>query len=179
MNWLPYDSWTVESPLDPPALVAGLQSRIEPVKWFRKWNANHAPLQGTIGDWGFSASRVIEYRNSFLPMLYGKFIPTASGTTILIRMMPHPGVLAFMACWFGMLGLFGVVSVLTGGWKALILIVPMAGFGFLLLYGGFFAEAGTAQKLITQALLEVHKEAENQGGAANDATTTTPMSPRQ
>ena len=166
MKLLPYDSWTIDSPLDLPELVAGMTQRIEPQKWFRGLTRGALlPLQGKVDLQGFSASRIITYRNSFLPMLYGKFIPTQQGTTICIKMMLHPFVLAFLAVWFGMLGLFSLAGIAAlvenGSWGFLGHIGIMGGFALLLTYGAFFAEAGKAKNLISQVILEIHKEAAN------------------
>jgi hypothetical protein len=141
-----------------------MRERIEPTKWFRKWwSSDHTPLQGTVHDRGFSASRIIGYQNSFLPVLYGKFTSTTAGTTIRVRMMPHPLVIVFMAHWFGFLGLFGLAGLIAaiqdGTWGFLVPVGIMGGFGLLLTYGAFFAEAGKAKKLISEVLLDVHKEA--------------------
>jgi len=139
MKWLPYDCWTIGSPLDVPTLVAGMRERIEPTKWFRKWWSNdHTPLQGTIHDQGFSASRVIHYQNAFLPILYGKFTPNPTGTTIRVRMMLHPLVIVFMANCFGFLGiccLAGLIAAIQDGtWGVLIAASIMGGLSLLLTY---------------------------------------------
>lgn len=183
MKWLPYESWTIDSPLDVPTLVAGMRERIEPTKWFRKWwGSDHTPLQGTIHDRGFSASRVIHYRNSFLPMLYGKFLPASGGTMIRVRMMPHPLVIAFMAHWFGFLGIFGLVGLIVaiqdGTWGFLLPVGIMGGFGLILTYGAFFAEAGKAKNLISQVLLDVHKEAAHKSVQSDEERPAPPPLPR-
>lgn len=174
MKLLPYDSWSIESPLDVQTLVTGMTERIEPRKLFRGFSTlGHTPLQGTVSTDGFSASRIIHYRNSFLPMLYGKFTPNQQGTTIRIKMMLHPFVLAFLGVWFGMLGLFslsGIAALLeSGSWGFLRHIGFMGGIAILLTYGAFFAEAGKAKNLISQLLLEIHKEAANKSVQSDEA----------
>jgi hypothetical protein len=170
MKWLPYESWEVQSPLSADGLVRGMTKRIGPAKWFG-WARAHTPLQGQVHAGGFLVSRVIAYRNSFLPCIHGTFIPSDRGTTIRIRMMPHIVVIVFMACWFGMLGLFGLVGLFVliaeGNWILLLVCGGMGAFALLLVYGGFWAEAGKAKDLLSQVLLEVHSEAVNnsvQGG---------------
>lgn len=164
MRWLPYDSWTLESPLKVHRLVARMQERIEPRKWVRKpWSHDHTALQATIHEQGFSARRIIHYRNAFLPILYGKFTPTETGTSIRIRMMPHPLVIGFMACPFGFLaivGLAGLAAALEdGNWSFPAGVGVMGGLALLLVYGSFFAEADKAKLLISQVFIDVHKEA--------------------
>ena len=171
MKWLPYDCWTVDSPLDVPALVAGMRERIEPTKWFR-WpgSRDHAPLQGAIHERGFTASRIIHYRNSSLPVFYGTFTPTPRGTTIRVRMMPHPVVIVFMALWFSCLGLFGFVGSLAavhgGTWCLLSVVGSMGAIALVAIWGGYFLEAGKTKRLLSQVFLEVHKEAADKSARA-------------
>lgn len=181
MKLLPYDSWSIESPLDVQTLVAGMTERIEPCKWFQGFSSSdRTSLQGTVSAAGFSASRIY-YRNSFLPMLYGRFSPHQQGTTIRITMMLHPFVLAFLVVWFGMLGLFSIAGIAvlleSGSWDFLRHIGIMGGFAILLTYGAFFAEAGKAKKLISQVLLEIHLEATNKSVQSDEAVP--PPLPRQ
>ena len=168
MKCLPYDCWTIESPLDVPSLVAGMQERIEPFKWFRLWFSDDiAPLEGTVHQQGFSVRRIIGYRNSFLPMLYGTFIPNPNGTTIRIRMMPHPLVVGFMVNWLGLVGLFAisglVMIVQNGEWWLFTVASFMGGAGLLLSYGCFFAEAGKAKRLVSDIILDIHRAAVEDG----------------
>lgn len=163
MKMLPYDFWTVESPLDVPTIVAGMEERIEPTQWFRtNVNQEHSALEGRVHSMGFSVHRVIHYRNSFLPILYGKFTTTSSGTTIRIRMMPHPLVIMFMLPFLGFFALFivfGFLSIIRGEASGeLIPIGFIGGSGVLMLYGGFFAETKKTKNLISEVLLELHKE---------------------
>jgi hypothetical protein len=164
MLWLPYSSWTVEFPLDVDTLADGMRRRIERTRWFRKpWARNHTPLQGSIYARGFTATRVIHYRNSFLPVLYGQFIPHKQGTTIHIRMMLHPLVLLFLANWLGLAGVFTLIGLAVwiggGDWIFPAIAGGMAAFAVLLTYGGFFAEATRTRELITSVFADIQREA--------------------
>ncbi|MBK1884383.1 hypothetical protein JIN85_18340 [Luteolibacter pohnpeiensis] len=166
MNWLPYDCWTIDSPLDVPTLVPALKERIEPTKWFRTfWSNKHTPLEGQIHNGGFSASRVIHSRNSFLPILYGIFAPKQGGTIIQVRMMPHPVVIAFMSCWLGMAGLFaltGIIAALDGeDWMIGFISIGMFCFGAIITYSAFWAEAGKAKQIISEVFADIHKHEAN------------------
>ena len=183
MKWLPYDSWVIDSPLDVPALVAAMRELIEPTQWFRRpGRSDHTPLQGTINDQGFTSSRIIHYRNSFLPMLYGRFIPTPAGTSIRIRMTLHPLVMAFMAYWLGMTGLFALLGVVAGftgqTWTMGIVAGCMFLFGLGMTYAGFWAEAGKAKAILSEVLLDLHKEAANDSVQSDELRAAPPSSPR-
>ena len=173
MKWLPYESWELASPLQVDQMVDGMARRVEPVKWFRMpWGNDHTPFQGSIHEHGFTISRVIHYSNSFLPVLNGTFIPTQSGTTIKIRMALHAFVLAFLAAWFGMLGLFGLAGILLlvskGDWTLIGILAGMALFAVAMTWGCFWAEAGKTKRLFLELMLEIHEEAAGQSPRPNE-----------
>ena len=63
---------------------------------------------------------------------------------------------------FGLFSLAGIAALVeNGSWGFLGHIGIMGGFALLLTYGAFFAEAGKAKNLISQVILEIHKEAAN------------------
>jgi len=57
----------------------------------------------------FELSRVIQYKNSFLPLIKGKMTPFLGKTEISISMAPMRSVLIFMCIWLG-----GVTMVCLG-----------------------------------------------------------------
>jgi hypothetical protein len=72
-----------------------LQESVTPVAPFslslRWWRSKPPkPFEGTVTPNGFTISRVIHYRNSFLPILNGRFTPTPTGTAITVHMTIHP-----------------------------------------------------------------------------------------
>ena len=102
MNILPYDRFTLTTYEPIPHLLERLSEQIEPIKIFRfpLLEPNHAPYQGTLSEEGFKITRIIHYRNSFLPVVRGKFETRGRETLIHIQMAPHPLVLAFLGFWF-------------------------------------------------------------------------------
>ena len=93
-------SFDLETPHSLGSLVDRLNTYIEPVKTLRwKFSRDHAPYQGTVSDQGFNITRIIHYRNSFLPRIRGQFESTPQGTIVKVNMALHPFVLAFLVVW--------------------------------------------------------------------------------
>jgi hypothetical protein len=105
MKHLFYQSLTIHSPNSVETLRDRLTRAIEPEKVFRfSWgfgSSNHAPYEGEVCDTGFKISRIIDYRNSFLPTIRGRFEPTPQGTTVQISLSLHPAVTVFLVVWYG------------------------------------------------------------------------------
>ena len=144
MKIFPYHEFKIATPVSIEDSYTSLNSEIEPDKWFR-FLSKHTLFQGTISRESFKITRIIHYRNSFLPIIYGTFLPGLNGTTVNIKMKMHPFVIAFMCFWFGGVGLgcFARVSNLLSS-KALKpeLLIPlgMLVFGVALVSGCFWFE---------------------------------------
>jgi len=103
------------------------------------------PFKGTVTDSRFKLRRNIFYgRNSFLPIIWGRLVPTFTGTRITVTMFLHPLVAIFMAFWLIVTGglNFGPFDPVLG----LLLL-----FGIGLVVFGFFPEAIKARRLIIDA----------------------------
>ncbi len=83
MRLWPSDSFEIETTMSPEEIVASLNAEIDPAKWFRH-SPGHKTFQGDISRDGFKITRVIHYRNSFLPIIRGTFRPGQSGSRAFI-----------------------------------------------------------------------------------------------
>jgi hypothetical protein len=99
MKILPYDSFTILIPESLPIVLQRLNAKVEPPKAFR-FSRRHAPYQGTISEEGFQISRIIHYRNSFLPIIRGRFEVQSHQTLIHVKMSLHPFTMVFLGFWF-------------------------------------------------------------------------------
>ncbi len=101
MKLLPYDTFTIETPDPLMRVVERLSAQIQPPRGF-SWSSdpNHTPYEGTISETGFKINRIIDYRNSFLPMIRGEFEHLPTGTLVRIKMGLHPFVIAFVGLWY-------------------------------------------------------------------------------
>ena len=126
---------------------------VEPTKWFRFFHEGK-PFQGKCSREGFRITRIIRYRNSFLPIINGNYLNSSNGTTIQIKMGLHPIVIAFMGIWFGGV-VIGAVSISYSlairecGFQ-LPMLIPFAMllFGIALVLGGFWFEAKKQKPLL-------------------------------
>lgn len=131
---------------------------MEPRKTFR-WNRRNPdrPYEGEIGEHSFEIIRIINYRNSFLPVIKGRIIPEGLGSQIDIELSLHPVVLVFMLIWLGMVGQIGIlflIATIAEGKLEPAGFVPvgMFIFGCLLTVLGFKPEAERSKQFLQQLL---------------------------
>ncbi len=85
-----------------------LRQSVSAPRWFN-WSRPSTPFVGTVSGTGFRITRVVAGRDSFNPMLYGRFLASASGTRVKVVMTYHPAVWLFLLAWTGGTG-YGVIS---------------------------------------------------------------------
>ena len=110
MKYLPAEDITFQSKLKEAELLQRLEDSIEPVKAFRFGlfkRSETKPYQGKIVGHSFNISRIIGYRNSFLPQISGNIENTFDGSLIKVKMRLHVAVLVFMCIWAGIVGAVG------------------------------------------------------------------------
>jgi 1,4-dihydroxy-2-naphthoate octaprenyltransferase len=78
-----------------------MQDAVEPRRLWRI-SGLHRDFEGVLSMTGFKICRVINYRNSFLPIVVGKMLPRLQGgTRIEVQMRMQWIVTAFMLLWAG------------------------------------------------------------------------------
>ncbi|OPY79634.1 MAG: hypothetical protein A4E65_01803 [Syntrophorhabdus sp. PtaU1.Bin153] len=158
MKFLPYDLYKMQTSFTIEEIVALLQSEVEPRKRLRFSCEGCKTFEGEISWEGFRILRIINYRNSFLPVIRGKFRQEYPGVTVEIQMRPHVFVIIFMCVWF--LGvILGMAAAVMGVISrqielSLFLLIPfgMFLFGLLMVYGGFWTEARKSKALLEDVL---------------------------
>lgn len=156
MRFLPYDTFTLQTPDPLPIVLNRLAAQIEPTQTVRWWfSRNHLPYEGTFSETGFQMSRIIHNRNSFLPMIRGQFESSSLGTSVHITMRLHPVVITFLSCWYLFwYGIFFPVW-LTGSIPATFALqflgTPIA--LLLVFWGAFWAEASRSRGDLEQIIL--------------------------
>jgi len=153
MKLWPYDSFEIRTHQSAESLAAVLNDHVEPKKWFRL-SRDHKAFEGTLAPDGFKVSRIVHYRNSFLPVITGFFRPRPAGTDIVIRMRLHSLVAAFVCVWLGGVAI-GVVVALAAVFTGRtvdrpLLLIPfgLLLFGWALVSGAFWFEAKKAESLL-------------------------------
>src|SRR5438067_5331361 len=113
MKLWPTDSFEIETTMSEEEIASALRKWIEPRKTFRlSWD--HAAFEGSFTNDGFKITRIIHYRNGFLPVVRGRFLAGPSGTRVKIEMRLQKFSAIFMAVWFGgvILGVAWAITVL-------------------------------------------------------------------
>lgn len=153
---LPYQKLVIEVPYSLEELIRRLGKEVtgRPRSW--GWFEERTELfEGVVSDEGFQISRIIGYRNSFLPVIQGRFYPYVKGVRVEITMRLHVAVLIFSIVWLSMVGL-GVAGVLahilaTRRVDSMMLIpFGMLLFFYLMVTIGFGVEAKKAGKLLNK-----------------------------
>jgi hypothetical protein len=88
----------MESPLAPHEAQAALKAVVGTYGWCSR---PKTPFAGKVSAHGFRIIRVVSGRDSFNPMLYGRFLPAPNGTQVSVVVTWHPIVWLFLCLWVG------------------------------------------------------------------------------
>jgi hypothetical protein len=135
MFLLPFEHIQYSTTLKEEEVRKRLQDFIDTQKEASFWslgNRSGKPYEGEIWGSQFTMSRIIFYRNSFLPVIKGRIEHSLNGLTIDVKMQLHPVVFAFLIYWVYFWGrlLPGIpLACLVDGATDLVALMP---FGMLL-----------------------------------------------
>jgi len=171
MKFLPYEHLRIKTRLSVEEVRKRVEETTEPKRLFRWFEVNHKPYQGKIEGSHFEVSRIIHYRNSFLPKIKGEIQADVRGCSIDLRMYPHELVMVFTIFWLGSIGFFflrmlgaflssGTASN-TGDLSTLLIPAGLLLFGYVLIVGGFKFES-TKSKTFFHELFQA-EEVEEMG----------------
>ncbi|PZD72551.1 hypothetical protein C1752_03386 [Acaryochloris thomasi RCC1774] len=99
MRLVPYHTFTLQTDSPQSLVFQRLQEQVEPVKLLRLLLRDHAPYQGVVSEESFKIHRIIHYRNSFLPVIRGRFEEQGDMTLVHVTMSFHPVVSLFLGVW--------------------------------------------------------------------------------
>jgi hypothetical protein len=146
---LPFDSYEIELLDRAPVLVARLQSRTAAPRFAGQARCG-ADFIGTVWNEGFHIKPAYGRQASFVPDLFGRFVETTSGTTVVIETVPGIAVLAIVDILGGCAGLL----IFYSGWRVIVAF----GGGFVLLWlmciAGFWFDRGESRRKLTALLSE-------------------------
>jgi hypothetical protein len=107
-RFLPFDNFKITSRLP----ITEVQVRLANAVQARRRSLfslaphpNTKPYEGTITGNTFKISRIIDYRNSFLPVINGEISTFIGKTKISVKMRPALFVLIFLSFWLTIVGL--------------------------------------------------------------------------
>lgn len=98
MKYLPFERITYRTNLSEQEVLTKLSSFVEPRK-FGLGRNQIKEYEGYIDNYSFEISRVIKYRNSFLPEISGRLQKNNLGTQIEVTMKLNLFVLFFLLVW--------------------------------------------------------------------------------
>jgi len=153
-----YKRFTIYTSLSAAEVCEKLAEVVEPRKMVpRQWRKSEKPYQGKIGEHSFQISRIINYRNSFLPQIAGRIQPYGAGSQVEITMTMHGFVIGFMLFWLVSVLQISIVflgAMISEGKLKPEGLVPlgMFAFGCFLPLIGFVPEAKGSQKFLIELL---------------------------
>lgn len=148
----PYRRTHLDVRLIPEALVERVRASVH----VTGQSDEELPFAGRVTDTGFELTRRIMYRNSFLPLIIGRFEPSDLGTRVqlVLRLQVLPGL--FWMVWMAIALVFFVGSVVSwagGGPSAAVgMTFGLLAFGWLLCSVSFELEARAAMSRLRAAL---------------------------
>ena len=109
-RFLPFEKYTIRTGLSQEEVTKRLRRITESTKpftlnIFKAFNSSGAEYLGQVSERSFKISRVISYRNSFLPVIEGKVSTYLHKTEIEISMTLNLFVKVFLIIWFSLLGI--------------------------------------------------------------------------
>jgi hypothetical protein len=161
---LPYERFAIETTLSPEEVAQRLRDVTEPGRLLRIRSERSKEFRGSVNDREFTITRIIRYRNSFLPAVRGRIEPAQDGTCVEVSMRLHGFVLAFMGLWFGLVtvifvGFIAAVAITQKFTPAVFAPLGFYAFGYALATGAFKVESGRTRERL-DALLRTEAPAQ-------------------
>lgn len=116
-NVLPLETYTLTTGLSIPEVRQRIADSLEPKTSFILPMSNKdrvKPYEGQLAGDTFVINRIIDYKNSFLPIITGHLFTTQGQTQIAIRMGLAPLVLAFTIALLTLIGTICLGILLSG-----------------------------------------------------------------
>jgi len=150
ISWLPYREISVFTPLSVKEIRWILSQVV--IKRRVMWLFPPAgKFEGVVSVDGFNINRVVGNRNSFRPVLHGRFIAVegGGGTQVIVKMTLHPAVLAINIVFFGFVLLGAMYTSLQGN-HSFIVFGAFLLFYYLIIVQSFSSEADKATAFVKQ-----------------------------
>ncbi|WP_420632349.1 hypothetical protein [Candidatus Leptofilum sp.] len=146
-TFLPYEKFEIKTRLGAVAVRQKLMEIVEPRKVRWGWSRNHLPFEGEVEIKTFRISRVINYRNSFLPILDGEIYNDLDATKLVITAHLHLLVMIFWPTMgFGLMVAMFITNEFWQLWQFVLLAVGVLGAPTLI----FHWELNKAKRLLEE-----------------------------
>jgi hypothetical protein len=150
---LPYHAFEIRTMMRPDAAREALAVHTEERRLFRlrfPGAGNDSRFEGEVSATGFNITRVIGYRNSFLPVVEGDIASDGGGSRIKVRMRPMTFVIVFLFA-FGVIPLSLLPTAFSSGEPgAAAFPFFFILFAYAMSMGGFWFEASKQERTLRE-----------------------------
>lgn len=159
---MPIYRFHFDTPLSPDEAIARVQAVTgEPGRFGKPicHLGKSSPLfLGNVDHSAFQILRNIQGRNSFLPQIRGRIVPTAAGSRITATMFVHPLPAIFTLFWLSVIGSHARHrAIVDRNYVGAVFLAAMFVFGIALNCVCFFSEARKAHRLLESVVGQVGK----------------------
>lgn len=173
IKYIPSENIIYKTDLDSKEVLKRICKIMEPINDYRNPDLYESDTKklykGDIEGNSFKISRIIDYRNSFLPVIEGTVEDAVKGSVVKVTMRLGKFVKIFMIMWYGGLGVglpIGVFLLFKNNFDSISFsnLVPLilALFGSSLVFMGFKSESSISKKYLAE-LFEAEIENLSQG----------------
>ena len=159
MKLIPYENINYETQLESVEVINKVKRVIKPPRIIRFFSIDDSkPYEGKVYENHFKINRIISYRNSFLPIIYGTVSNENNKTKINIKIKIHVFVKVFMIIWLGGVSLAFLIGLMTAILTMklsyfLFLTMAMLIFGYVMMTVAFKFESKKAKKFLEKLLM--------------------------
>lgn len=158
MRILPREEYKIQTPFSKDKAESVMRLKTTKEKYrFGRTNPDKL-FHGEVNDDNFSISRIIQGRNSFLPVVRGKILECGKGAKLIMEFTVDPAVSAIYICCLCFCGIFFLLSlyaIISGHnfISGVIISLLMALYVYCLARFSFNREASKVKKMLCDLLL--------------------------
>ncbi len=153
---IPYRRFELATSLEPGTVATRVAGNLSARRSFWDRITGHGRgFEGEVTSERFRFSRIIGYRNSFLPVVRGHIRPDTGGSRVDVTMTIHPAVMLFLVFWgvgFGAGAVAALVATLQGGTTGDLVVVAVVPIAYVVITLAFGIEALKAERFIRAML---------------------------
>ncbi|MCG3150245.1 MAG: hypothetical protein PCFJNLEI_03726 [Verrucomicrobiae bacterium] len=137
---IPYERYVWDTPASPTELAQRLE----------KITGSDRTYRGRVQATGFEVQRVITYRNSFVPVAAGRFLPGPQGTRVIMSLRVSGGTAVLLGFWLTVVGRFLGLELGRGNWG--LIPLGMLLFTAVMVVAAYKTEAKIARRELGELL---------------------------
>lgn len=150
MQLLPFGTFIIETSLEKEQVFAALAANVETGEGRGVWKkSSRKEFGGFLTKNKFEIKRLITYKNSFKPVLWGTFTNGIQGTRITVKTRIDKFAMVFMSIWLGGIGIFSAIVIADAFTKSFdwYMLIPLFLFlfGYGTMMGGYLFEVAKAK----------------------------------